>query len=287
MTTASPLDDQGDVSVVIVAYRTPEALDECLSSFEQHRPRRVGEVIVVDNSAQPNGEPPTRRFPWIRYERNATNVHFRRGINQGARLASLPYLMLLNPDTRLLDGEAIAQLADVLDERTDVGLVGPRLPGADGRDAPQGEPRAGVGYLLLHKLYVQSFWPGNPLSRRLTHHADAGGIVDTVNGSAVICRRDDFLAVGGLDERATAYWEEQELARKVSSAGLSAFYLPDAALYHAWRQGGTDLHPESVSQSYFEQSMRLYYEQFYGGPGRVLFDVLTAVQRAVRLARRR
>jgi hypothetical protein len=42
-----------------------------------------------------------------------------------------------------------------------------------------------------------------------------------------------------------------------------------------------------VSQSYFEQSMRLYYEQFYGGLGRVLFDVLTAVQRAVRLARRR
>ncbi len=281
----SPLDPDGDVSVVIVAYRTPDRLGECLESIEQHRPRRVGEVIVVDNGAEIDAEPPTNRFSWIRYERNETNVHFRRGVNQGARVASRPYLMLLNPDTRLLDGEAIAQLAGVLDARPETALAGPRLPGADGRDAPQGERRAGIGYLLLHKLYIQALWPGNPLGRRLAQHRHAPGPVDTVNGSAFLCRREAFLDVGGLDERATAYWEEQELARKLADRGLGAYYAPEAALYHAWRQGGTALQGETASKRYFEESMRLYYEQFYGRAGTLLFDGLTVLQRVIRRLR--
>ena len=52
-------------------YRTPEVLAACLRSFEQHRPRRVGEVVVVDNSADGSATQPDEEFPWIVYVRNA------------------------------------------------------------------------------------------------------------------------------------------------------------------------------------------------------------------------
>lgn len=284
---ASPLDPAGDVSVVVVAYRTPGRLAECLESFEIHRPPRVRELIVVDNGALPEQEPPTARFPWIRYERNETNVHFRRGVNQGVRLATCRYVMLLNPDTRLLAGDTIARLAEVLDERREIGLVGPRLHGADGLDAPQGESQAGIAFLLLYKLHVRSLWPGNPLTGRIVRHRSDTGPAETVSGSAVLCRREEFLAAGGLDERARAYWEEQELARKLRRSGLGAYYLADVALFHAWRQGGTMLQSESESRRQFDEAMRLYYRLFYGIPGEALFDGLAALEAAARLLVRR
>src|SRR5262245_167696 len=98
-----PLDPQGDVSVVIVAYRSPGALAGCLESFERHRPDRIGELIVVDNSVDGSCKPVMERFPWAEHVENPTNLHFRAGCNQGAQRARGRYLILLNPDTRLLD----------------------------------------------------------------------------------------------------------------------------------------------------------------------------------------
>ena len=90
-------------------------LAECLRSFEEQRPSRVGEVVVVDNSVEVEGQPPSAEFPWIDYELNDENRHFRGGVNQGVRSARLHYVLLLNPDTYLTDSDSIAKLAETLD----------------------------------------------------------------------------------------------------------------------------------------------------------------------------
>jgi len=275
--------------VVIVAYRTPEVLAECLRSFEEQRPRRVGEVIVVDNSVEVDGAPPSASFPWIDYELNEQNRHFRAGVNQGVRSARLPYVLILNPDTYLTDPDSISTLAETLDDDPSIGFVAPKLRGDDGRLAPQGERVAGLAYLVALKGYLNALWPGNPIARR---HAradvsrDVSGPADTVSAAAVLCRREQFLAVGGFDERAKMYWEEPELARKLLRLGLHGHYRADAFVFHRWRKGGTELASSADAESYFDEAMRLYYRTFYGRAGGVLFDALDRVQRLARRLRR-
>jgi GT2 family glycosyltransferase len=270
---------------VIVLYRTPDVLAECLTSFERHRPRRVGEVIVVDNSVDVDAPP----FPWIDYVANAENVHFRAGVNQGVRRARLPYVLILNPDTYLTDSDAIAQLAETLDADPSVGFVAPMLRGDDGLLAPQGERVAGLAYLVALKSYLTTLWPGNPIARR---HArpelsrDHSGPIETAAAAALLCRRDEFLAVGGFDERARMYWEEHELARKFQRLGLHGYYRADAFMFHHWRKGGTEKANSADTQRYFEESMRLYYRMFYGRAGGVLFDALDGFQRLARRLKR-
>lgn len=284
-----PLDPNGDISVVIVTYRSPEVLTECLASFEEHSPKRVAEVIVIDNGATPDEEPANAGFPWIEYVRNETDVHFRKGANQGARLARCTYLLLFNPDAYVTDSDSLALMAAVLDRDPRVGMVGPKTRGDDGLLAPQGERIAGIGFLMGDKLYLNALWPSNPLRRR---HArpnvsrEVSGPVETIAGSALLCRRGEFLAVGGFDERVTVYWEEHELARNFRRRGLHAYYLADAFVFHHWRKGGSELDPPEESRRHWHESMRFYYAQFYGPPGRMLFDALTVVQRAIRAAAR-
>jgi N-acetylglucosaminyl-diphospho-decaprenol L-rhamnosyltransferase len=278
MQPPGPLDPHGDVSVVIVTYRTPEVLAECLASFERHRPRRVSEAIVIDNSAD-DTESPAPAFPWIRYVRNAENVHFRRGVNQGAKLAHGPYLMLLNPDTKLTAADSIARLAAVLDERPEVGLVGPRIVAEDGSSSLQGVRSMGLLDLVGSKLFLDVAWPTNPINRRRTRPAtDLSGDVDTLSAAALLCRRDDFLAVGGFDERVLIYWEEQELARKLQRRGLRGFYVSEATVEHSWGEGGTGLHPPAAHRRDYERSMRLYFAENFGWRGRLTYDALTPLQ---------
>jgi GT2 family glycosyltransferase len=272
-----------------VTYRTPEVLAACLRSFEQHRPRRVGEVVVVDNSADESAARPDAEFAWIVYERNAENVHFRAGVNQGVRRASLPYVFVLNPDTFVTDSESIAKLAETLERDPAIGFVAPKLRGDDGNLAPQGERVAGLAYLVGVKTYLNAAWPRNPIARRHSRarmSRELSGPADTVSAAAVLVRRDEFLAVGGFDERARMYWEEHELARRVGRLGLHGYYRADAFLFHHWRKGGTEQVASADAELCFQEAMRLYYRTFYGRLGGLAFDALDAVQWLIRGARR-
>jgi N-acetylglucosaminyl-diphospho-decaprenol L-rhamnosyltransferase len=285
MPDESPLDSAGDVSVAIVAYRTPVVLADCLASFVRHRPARVLEVIVIDNSADGSVRPLEVEFPWVTWVENAENVHFRRGVNQAARLATGHYLLLLNPDAYLTDGHAIAQLAEVLDREPGVGLVGPKIRGDDGRLAPQGERLPGLGRLFAQKLYLDALWPGNPLARHYRRDGvsrEESGPVETLAAAVLLCRREEFLAVGGFDERAVAYCEEPELAARMRRCGLGAYYLAEAFVYHRWREGGTRLEGQADRDGYFRTAQRLYYRENYGVAGGLLFDGLDGVQGGIR-----
>lgn len=271
------LDPAGDVSVAIVHFRTPEVLADCLHSFDEHQPRRVGEVLVIDNSASERKLDLLAQFPWAKYIPNRANLHYRRANNQAAALATKRYLLFLNPDTVLVDGEAVALLANVLDNHADIGLVGPMLRGDDGLLAPQGERFPGLSDLIVHRKATGA----DPHDSTL--HLAAR--VDTLTAAALLCRRAEFLALGGFDERASMYWEEAELARKYSLDGKVAFYLPDAFMRHRWRQGGSEFNTKLAD--YFEESRRLYYQQFFGVRGRVAYRGVALARSLARRARRR
>ena len=110
--------------------------------------------------------------------------------------------------------------------------------------------------------------------------------METVSASAVLCRREQFLSVGGFDERAQMYWEEHELARKLRKLGLHGYYRADAFMFHHWRKGGTEHAASADANRYFDEAMRLYYRMFYGRTGGVLFDGLDRFQRLVRRLKR-
>jgi N-acetylglucosaminyl-diphospho-decaprenol L-rhamnosyltransferase len=273
----APLDPNGDISVNITTYKNYEVVQECLRSFEEHSPRRVGEVIVVDNSADDETPRADEEFPWIRYVRNERNEHFRRAVNRGARMATHPYMLVLNPDTYLTDSDSLAKLADVLDRDPSVGAVGPKIQGDDGKLAPQGERLPGWLYLIGHRTYLNAVWPGNPIARRQVRAGasrEVSGYAETLAAASVLVRTAEFLQVGGYDEGATVYWEEPELARKYRRLGLRGYYRADAFVYHRWRKGGGEHDDNVVTTHYFEEGMRRYYEISYGRLGATTYDLL-------------
>src|SRR6185437_11752410 len=92
-----------DVSIVIVNWNTSDLLDRCLRSiFDQTRVSF--EVFVVDNASRDNSAAMVRKnFADVKLIVNSENRGCAAANNQGIRAAAGRYVLLLNPDTVILE----------------------------------------------------------------------------------------------------------------------------------------------------------------------------------------
>ena len=119
------------VSVLVISYNTRPMTLACLRSL--HDETKVPhEVIVVDNaSADGSADAIAAAFPEVRLIASATNLGFAGGNNLAAGHARGRYILLLNPDTVVLDG-AVDRLVGVAEGDPHARIWGGRTLYADG-----------------------------------------------------------------------------------------------------------------------------------------------------------
>ena len=120
------------LDVVIVSYRCAPLLRECLRSLREHPSSYPMTIQVVDNaSADGTAELVAAQFPEVLLTAAERNLGFSVANNLAIRRSSAEYVLALNPDTEITAG-ALDRLLDLMAERTEVGIAGPRLELPDG-----------------------------------------------------------------------------------------------------------------------------------------------------------
>lgn len=228
------------VSVVMVVYRTGEALERALGCVLDDP--RVDEFVIVDNgSSAAEGE---RLRGLARDDRVALvtgqgNVGFARGANLGAARASGDVLVFLNPDAFLQPG-CIAELAREVEARPGLALVGGRVLNADGteqRGARRGEitpmnallSMSGLAKLVPGWGRFEVHWEDQALPAEAIR-------TPTISGACFAMRREAFQGLGGFDEGFFLHVEDVDLCWRVREAGGDVLFSPRAEVIHI---GGT------------------------------------------------
>ena len=230
------MDQQPLVSVIVVSYNPGPCLRLCLDDLQEEGLSSPLEVMVLDNASTDGvWEGVAQAHPWAIYHKNSCNLGFARACNQGLTAARGRYLMLLNPDTRLKPG-ALAELAGYLEERPEVGAVGPKI--LDPQGTVQYSARSAQGPLaLLFNRYslLTRLWPDNPVSRRylLSHwDHDSEREVDWLSGAALMVRREAVAAAGLMDEDFFLFHEDVDWCRRIQAAGFRIMFNPAAVVEH-------------------------------------------------------
>jgi len=231
-----------DLSVVIVNYKSRKKTADCVRSVRSTD--LVGfsyEIILVDNaSGDGSGEALAKEFPDLKYLVSDRNLGMGGGNNLGADAASGEFLLILNPDT-LLRTDSIRLMLEFLKNRTDVGLVGPKLIYPDGQ----------LQYSclrfpsLLMPFYRRTFigkLAKKQLDKFMMLDYDHGSTkeVDWLMGSCMLIRRDLFVKLKGFDERFFMYFEDTDLCRRVWHSGQKVAYLPQAVVTHDHGRGSAE-----------------------------------------------
>lgn len=225
---------QAAISVVIVNYNTIDYLRECLSSVQQFMPADT-EVIVVDNaSTDASCSMIKKDFPQVRLIELSENVGFGLGNNVGVEAATQPYVMLFNSDAYLQMDTGNA-LLEYLVSNPDVSCVTPRvvLPKTHVIQPKTFGFTPNAWRVLmqstgLNRLFKNShFFAGIDGDARWAREMQVGW----VSGVCMAMRRDEFLSVGGFDQRFFMYCEDIELCMKLSKIG-KIMMLDDFPIVH-------------------------------------------------------
>jgi len=228
------------VSVIMVVYRTGEALEESLARVQADP--LVDEFVVVDNGSAPHEEArlaALARDPRVVLVQGQGNVGFARGANLGATRAGGDLLVFLNPDA-FLQGGCIAALVREVEARPRLCLVGGRLLNADlteQRGARRGEITPLSALLSMSGLArLVPGWRRHEVHLEDEALPDAAVRTPTVSGACFCMRREDFAAVGGFDEGYFLHVEDVDLCWRVRQAGGEVLFHPRAEVIHI---GGT------------------------------------------------
>jgi GT2 family glycosyltransferase len=139
------------VSILVISYNTREMTLACLASVVAET-RVPYELIVLDNaSADGSAEATAAAFPQARLIARRDNLGFALGNNVASAGARGRYLLLLNPDTLVLD-RAIDRLVGFAERAPEAGIWGGRTVFADGSL----NPTSAFGDLTLWSLFCRT-----------------------------------------------------------------------------------------------------------------------------------
>ncbi len=231
-----PADHTVDLTIIVVSYNTCAMTLACLDSIAAQTQDVNFEVIVVDNASSDGSDAAVQRHP---LGQNLIalkeNIGFARANNLAAQRARGELILLLNPDTVVLD-HAIDRLVAFAPTRPWAGIWGGRTLFADGRLNPSScWGRMSPWNLFSRVLGLTGF---APLSRLFNDEAyggwrrDSVASVDIVSGCFLLVRRSLWRELGGFDQAFFMYGEDADFCLRAARLGAAPAITPDATIVH-------------------------------------------------------
>lgn len=243
-----------DISIITVGYKSEDTIVPFLDSIKKNKDKISKEIIVVDNypgdKAAAKAEGHSSKPIVIR---NSENVGFSKAINAGIKVAKGEYILIINPDTRII-GSALSKLLSFAKKQNKLGAVAPRLLNNDGTiqsscfKFPNITNAIKYNFLGSKNSY-KKYNPGDKITK-----------VDVAVMAAFLVPKSTINLVGGLDERFFLYYEDVEYCQRLNKYDLPIYYFPDALVQHAHGASGNfTMHLKSPLLA----SAKIYYGSFY------------------------
>ena len=259
-----PQDDKGlatpkhtlKTTVVTVNFNAAGLLHHAVSSALASP--LVSRVIVSDNGSNDRSLEQLPTDPRITILRNGRNLGFSAANNLGlASAPETPYLLLLNPDSRVSPA-AIEAMARFMESHPDVGMCGPLILNADGseqRGCRRDEPTPMAALKTLVGKREQGINKvGAPLPKQPVD-------VDAISGACMFLRRKALEEVGPLDEGYFLHCEDLDWCKRFWLKGWRVVFLPHVRVTHA--KGGSSQKRRLRVEWHKHKGMARYYRKFY------------------------
>lgn len=227
-----PLQRMPSVAILIPTRDRLEDLQRCVESVLKLTDYAGYEIVIIDNQS---AEEATLAYLEALQAAGKARVlpynapfNFSAMNNRAAEEVSADYLLLLNNDTEVLQADWLKTLVGYA-EVAGAGVVGPLLVYDDGRVQHAGVVM-GLGNMPAEHIYIGM----NPKSSVLLERLRLTQNYSAVTGACLLVRRQDYLAVGGLDEENLPRpYQDIDFCLKISEKlGKRIVWTPEVKLIH-------------------------------------------------------
>lgn len=271
------------LSCVIVNYRTPYLVVDCLASLLPELNGSDARVVVVDNHS--DDDSPEVIQAWLNtndaegrvvFVQSSKNGGFASGNNIGIKAQNAQYYLLLNSDTLIRPG-AIRAILDTAINFPEAGLISPRLEWPDGTGQEScfryPSPLIEMSYASQTGLIdwlLAKYIVALPVQTQIARP-------QWTSFACVLIKDEVFKQIGLLDEGYFMYFEDVEFCHRASQAGWQIVHNPEARVVHL-RGGSSSVKKQTKLKKrvpkYFYASRTRYYYQTYGWLGLTAANLL-------------
>lgn len=261
------------LAVVILNYRTPQLVIDCLRSFSAEIQPTRDCVIIADNASGDDSPQliqhaiDKNNWTWATLAVAPRNAGFSAGNNFGMQQVEAEAYFLVNSDTLAREG-VLNELHRALDENPQAGIISPRL------EWPNATPQISCFRFHTPISELLEAAKSSPVTRLFPNRDVALPISDTpmtpewTSFAAVVVRRAVIDQIGWMDEGYFMYFEDVDFCRRAREAGWEVLHVPTARMVHL--RGGTSEVKEATIKrerrpKYFYAARTRYFAKFYGG----------------------
>lgn len=259
------------LSIIVVTYNSEKLISPCLESISKTTSNLDLEIIIIDNNSIDKSGDAVKDYiiknpsfgSKIRLFKNKKNIGFARAVNQGIRLSNGKFILLLNPDMRVLN-KTITSSLEFLEKNRKAGILGGQFlyPETFKIQSSFGNfPSLDTELCYafgLHKIFscgrfiVKNIFSSSRFKKTYK--------VDWVSGGFMMIRKNVLEKIGLLDENFFMYLEDIDFCYRAKQAGFGAYYFPIAqVIHHHMASSKRDLSKPII----YEARSLLYYFKKY------------------------
>lgn len=238
------------VSIVTVNFKEEEVTCDFLASISKNNEIINLEIIVVDNGCVNNNEERFKKFyPDLIYIQSEKNLGFAGGNNLGIQRASGKYILLLNNDTEITKG-CISSLVDEMENNSEIGLISPLILYHEDKKLIQYAGFSKMNYFTGRNKTIGKFEIDTGQYDNLSNETGF------CHGAAMMCRKQDLVEVGLMDENYFLYYEEMDWCEKFKRNGKKIWFKGKSRIYH---KESVSVGKESILKTYFLTRNRILF----------------------------
>lgn len=252
------------LSVVIVNYKVPFYLHQCLLSLEKATDKIETEFFVVDNDSGDGSVEFLRKYhPKAVFIENDRNLGFSKANNKAISRVKGDFVLLINPDT-IVSEDTICKCLDFMSEHKEAGALGVSQHYAYGMFAPESRRAVPKPMTALFKFtgLCKRFPKNKVMGRYYLGFLDRNekAEIEVLSGAFMFIRHQAIKEVGAFDEDYFMYGEDIDLSYRILKGGYKNYYLPTRILHYK----GESTHKQTFTYvNNFNKSMTIFFKKHF------------------------
>ena len=253
------------LSIIIVSYNTRELLKNAIESIYLTYQNDDLEVIVVDNGSSDGSTAMVKEeFGDVILIESSENLGFAKANNIAIKQSKGKYVLLLNPDTILVE-DCLEKCLAYMNNNQSIGALGCKVVMPDGKldlACRRSFPTPEVSFYRM--IGLSKLYPDNKrfAQYNLTYLDENETYeVDSIVGAFMLIRREVIEQVGILDEEYFMYGEDIDWCYRIKQAGWKVVYYHEAEIVHYKGASGGKRNPRTIYEFY--RAMYLFYKKHY------------------------
>jgi len=267
-----------NLTLIIVNYNSSKNTNNLLLSVKKFIYQKINEIIIIDNNSKDINYLNINDSK-IKLIKNNKNLGFAKAINQGINESTNDLIILLNPDTTIINN-SILKTIKLIEEDKKIGVIGGKIKYENKEIFTANTVPSFLTGLFeftnLKKIfpsnkYTLNFWP--EINQEIKKPIEVSGIC----GAYLIFKKYDKKSnVNHFNEDYFLYLEDLDFGLKMKSKGFKVIFDPRSEVFHIG--GASSSNKYNMNLNHWYKSRKIFFKKHLNKVEGIILNIIFSLE---------